>query len=90
MNKKKINKEGQVDRYKARFVAKGYSQQEGIDFTGTFASTRRFKSCRLLIALAAAFNWELSHMDVQTAFLNADMKEYTWNNQSDTKFMEKG
>lgn len=87
VNKKKINKE---DRYKARLVAKWYAQQEGIDFTGIFASTRRFKSCRLLIALAAAFNWELSHMDGQTAFLNADMKEYTWNNQSDTKFMEKG
>jgi hypothetical protein len=79
--KKKINKDGEVDRYKARLVAKGYTQLEGIDFTETFAPTLRFKSLRLLLALAAARNWELAHMDVQTAFLNADMKEEVYMEQ---------
>src|SRR6185436_5112602 len=81
--KKKINKDGKVERYKARLVAKGYTQQEGIDFTETFAPTLRFKSLRLILALTAAKNWELTHMDVQTAFLNADMKEEVYMEQAE-------
>jgi hypothetical protein len=79
--KKKINKEGKVERYKARLCAKGFSQKEGIDYNETFAPVLKYKSLRLLLALAAIKDWEVKQMDVQTAFLNAEIKEEVYMQQ---------
>ena len=73
--KKKKNKEGQVVRFKCRLVIKGYSQVEGIDYFETFASVAKFNTIRLIIALSAEFKWNLTQMDVKTAFLNGDLEE---------------
>ena len=73
--KKKKDKHGNVSRYKARLVIKGYSQIPGQDFTETFASVAKFNTIRLLIALAAEFKWNMTQMDVKTAFLNGDLDE---------------
>ncbi|WRX09128.1 Integrase [Theobroma cacao] len=73
--KRKLNPDGTLNRYKARLVVKGYSQILGIDFQETFAPVARLDTIRLLIALAAAFQWKLFHLDVKSAFLNGKLDE---------------
>ena len=54
--KKKLNKFGAVERYKARLVGQGFTQVEGIDFNETYSPVARFTSIRLVLALAAMFS----------------------------------
>jgi hypothetical protein len=79
--KVKINKNGEIERYKARLVAKGYSQKEGIDYNETFAPVLKYKSLRILLSLAAIKDMEVKQMDVETAFLNAPIKEEVYMEQ---------
>lgn len=79
--KTKLNKDGMVERYKARFCAKGFSQKEGIDYNETFAPVLKYKSLRIVLAIAAVKDYELNQMDVQTAFLNATIKEEVYMKQ---------
>ena len=65
----KINKKGEVEEYKGRVVAKGYSQEEGVDYDQTFRPTVRFESIRQMVALGIAKGMEMHQMDVTTAFL---------------------
>ena len=67
--------QGQTIRFKARLVARGFTQVPGIDFTDTFSPTLRITSFRLLVAIAAAQKLELHHLDVQTTFLHVDLEE---------------
>ena len=71
----KLNEQGEVVRNKARLVAQGYSQQEGIDYNETFAPVSRLESIRLLISFAVQFNITLYQMDVKSAFLNGLIEE---------------
>ena len=64
-----------VDTYKAKFVAKGYAQKEGIDYEETFASVAWYTSIRTMISLAAKRGWEIHQMDVKTTFLNSAIEE---------------
>jgi len=66
----KLNEQGEVIRNKARLVAQGYSQQEGIDYTETFAPVARLEAIRLLLSYAVNHNITLYQMDVKSAFLN--------------------
>ena len=66
---------GQVDRYKARLVAREFSQQYGIDYEETFALVVRMESLRILLAVAAAEDLEIHQMDVVTAYLAGELKE---------------
>ena len=56
---------GSIEKFKARFVAKGYAQKEGIDYEETFAPVPRYTSIRSLISLAAQMGWEIHQMDVK-------------------------
>ena len=61
--------------YKARFCAKGYAQQWGIDFTDTFAPVAKYTSVRTLFAIAAGLGLKVHQMDVVTAFLYGHLEE---------------
>jgi hypothetical protein len=67
--------DGTIEKFKARLVAKGFTQKEGVDYTETYAPTLRYKSLRIILALANAFKYKLVQMDVVTAFLYADADE---------------
>ena len=73
--KKKRNEHGVVVRYKARLVARGFTQEYGIDYTETFAPVLKMKTLRMMIALSSTPNRQLVQLDVTTAFLNADVHE---------------
>jgi hypothetical protein len=64
-----------VEKYKARFVARGFSQIEGIDYDETFAPITSYSSIRSILALSAQMSWRIHHMDVKTVFLNGIIEE---------------
>ena len=64
-----------MERHKMRFVARGFSQVEGIDYEETFAPVARYTSIRTIISLAASMGWRLHQMDVKTTFLNGEIEE---------------
>jgi hypothetical protein len=66
---------GSIDKYKARFVSRGFSQKEGIDYEETFAHVARYTAIKTIIALAAKMKWKLHQMDVKTTFLNGGIEE---------------
>ena len=71
----KYNPDDTVDKYKARICAKGFTQMYGIDYNETFAPVIRMTILRMLLAIAIANDWDVLHVDVKTAFLNAFLKE---------------
>jgi hypothetical protein len=73
--KLKRDETGAIVKHKARLVARGFLQQEGIDLDDAFAPVARMESVRLLLALSAQEGWHVHHMDVKSAFLNGDLKE---------------
>lgn len=75
--------EGSIEKYKARFVARGFSQKEGIDYDETFAPIARYTSIRTIISLATILGWKLHQMDVKTAFLNGQVEEEVYIEQPD-------
>ncbi|UYV66363.1 hypothetical protein LAZ67_4001469, partial [Cordylochernes scorpioides] len=66
---------GEIDRYRARLVSKGFSQRRGIDYKETFAPVVRYDSVRVLLALATVMDMEIMQFDIKTAFLNGDLDE---------------
>ena len=60
---------GGNERFKARYVAQGYSQRPGSDYTETFAPTPRMSTVRMLMHIAVQFDFLIHHMDVKTAYV---------------------
>ncbi|KAK1610975.1 hypothetical protein QYE76_034648, partial [Lolium multiflorum] len=73
--KNKQDEFGNIVRNKARLVAQGFSQVEGIDFGETYAPVARLESIRILLAYASHHNFKLQQMDVKSAFLNGPLHE---------------
>nr|GEW02098.1 putative retrotransposon Ty1-copia subclass protein [Tanacetum cinerariifolium] len=73
--KKKTDMDGNVHIYKARLVAKGYTQTPGIDYEETFSPVADIRAIRILIAIAAYYDYEIWKMDVKMAFLNGYLNE---------------
>ncbi|GKA23923.1 retrovirus-related pol polyprotein from transposon TNT 1-94 [Tanacetum coccineum] len=71
----KLDENGIITRNKARLVAQGYNQQEGIDYDETYAPVARLESIRILLAYACALDFKLYQMDVKSAFLNGFINE---------------
>jgi hypothetical protein len=76
-------------RLRARLVARGFTQIQGIDYDETFSPVARFESLRLLLALAALEDWEIHQMDVKSAFLNGLLEEEIYMEQPEG-FVEPG
>jgi hypothetical protein len=73
--KKKTDADGNVTVYKAQLVAKGFRQIQGVDYDETFSPVAMLKSIRILLAIAAYFDYEIWQMDFKTAFLNGNIEE---------------
>ena len=73
--KTKVDGDGNIERYKARLVAQGFTQKFGVDYDQTFSPVVSFESVRSIIAIAAKNGLKLHQMDVKTAFLNGELKE---------------
>ncbi|KAK2428584.1 putative mitochondrial protein [Trifolium repens] len=71
----KSDEKGIVTRNKARLVAQGYTQVEGLDFDETFAFVARLEAVRLLLGVACILKFKLFQMDVKSAFLNGYLQE---------------
>ena len=67
-----------VVRNKARLVAQGFTQVEGLDFGETFAPVARLEANRILLAYACSHNIKLFQMDVKSAFLNGKISEFVF------------
>ena len=79
--KKKTDMEGKVVTYKARLVTKGYRQRQGVYYDETFSPVAMVKSIRILLAIAAYFDYEIWQMDVQAAFLNGNLIKEVYRTQ---------
>lgn len=71
----KSNSDGQIIKYKSRWVVRGFQQEEGFNFTETFACVVKPMSYKILFSIAASRNLEVEQMDVKTAFLNSPIFE---------------
>ncbi len=66
---------GELERYKARLVARGFTQTYGVDYNETFALVAKFTSIRCIFALATLEDMEIHQMDMKIAFLNDEFEE---------------
>ena len=73
--KLKRDADGKISRFKARLVARGFTQVYGTDYLDTYAPVTHLETIRLLFALAAEKDWEIRQIDVKTAYLNGKLDE---------------
>ena len=71
----KTRSDDTVDRYKARLVARDFTQEYGTDYEETFAHVAQLSSFRTLTVVFAAHKWPLFHMDLKNVFLNGELLE---------------
>ncbi|GJT96568.1 retrovirus-related pol polyprotein from transposon TNT 1-94 [Tanacetum coccineum] len=81
--KVKLDELGGILKNKARLVARGYRQEEGIDFEKSFSPVARLEAIRNFLAFTAHMNMVVYQMDVKTAFLNGNLREEVYVSQSD-------
>jgi transposase InsO family protein len=77
----KRDEAGRVVRFKARLVARGFTQTAGVDYKETFASVVKFSSIRMIFALAAQLDLTVYQVDIKTAFLNGELDETIYMDQ---------
>jgi hypothetical protein len=66
---------GNIEKYKAKFVARGFSQKEGVDYEETFSPVSRYTSIWTIISLSLVMGWKIHQMHVKTSFLNGVIEE---------------
>ena len=72
-----------IEKHKVRFMARGFSKVEGVDYEETFAHVARYTSIQMIIALASTMGWRPHQMDVKSAFLNGEIEEEVYIEQPD-------
>ena len=76
----KYKANGTLERHKAILVTKGYTQTYGVDYQETFAQVAKMNTVRILLSLAAHYNWQLLQYDGKIAFLYGDLDEVIYMN----------
>ena len=76
--KHKFHSDGSLARYKARWVVRGYSQQQGIDFDETFSPVVKPATIRIVLSLAVSQSWPIHQLDVKNAFLHGTLAEVVY------------
>ena len=66
--------DGTVNRFKAWPVAKGFTQQSGIDYEDIFSPVTKSSTIRLVLVVATQFNWPMKQLDINNAFLHDYLK----------------
>lgn len=84
MRKMKVNRT--IDKYKARFVIKGYRQQEGLDYFDTYSFITRINFIRMVFAITVLRNLKVRQMDVKIVFLNGDLDKEIYIEKSESFF----
>ncbi|KAG7539479.1 Ribonuclease H-like superfamily [Arabidopsis suecica] len=79
--KTKINADGTLDKLRSRLVAKGYEQEEGIDFLETYSPVVRTATVRMVLHTAVTERWDIKQLDVKNAFLHGDLQETVYMRQ---------
>jgi hypothetical protein len=87
--KKKLRPDGTIDKYKARFVAKGYTQKKDEVFFDTYSPVARMTTIRVLLSLVALYGLLVHQIDMKTTFLNGELDEQIYMDQPDG-FVVKG
>ncbi|KAK8951098.1 hypothetical protein KSP39_PZI003625 [Platanthera zijinensis] len=73
--------DGMIDRLKAQLVARGFTQQQGMDYEETFFPVAKFNTIRVLISVDVHWRWPLLQPDIKNAFLNDDLQETVYMQQ---------
>jgi len=79
--KTKLKPDGQVEKYKARLVARGFLQKYGQDYYEVYAPVARMETIRLIVAIEVKNNWSMYQLDVKSTFLNGELEEEVYVNQ---------
>lgn len=76
----KLRSDGTLDRYKARWVLRNFSQERGVDFDETFSLVVKPATIRVILSIALSLNWHVQQLDVKNAFLHGTLNEvvYCW------------
>ena len=77
----KVNPDGSIARLKACFVAKGYAQTYGVDYSDTFSLVAKMTYVRLFISMAATYNLDLHQLDIKNVFLHGNLQEEVYMKQ---------
>ena len=86
----KFNQEGDIQKHKARLVARGFTQKPGIDFYETFSPVARLETIRTVIDVTAKKKWKIFRLYVKSAFLNGKLDEEIYVEQPQGFFVQGG
>ena len=70
-----MNRDGRIDKYKARLVVQGFSQVEGVNYFETYSSVANYTTIRYIMSHCAQMKLHIVHVDINNAFLNAKLED---------------